>query len=101
MDTGVALAEQSAPDLVSWLHELLNYEGGRTRVAGMPGRRWGSGPARGDGDEEDVGLLCEVVLVGVADGLGAVAGAGFVEDPVDVGLDGGVAEDQLVCDLGV
>jgi hypothetical protein len=31
--------------------------------------------------------------------LGAVAGAGLVEDPVDVGLDGCVAEDELVCDL--
>ena len=100
MDTGVALAEQSAPDLVSWLHELLNYkEDGQ----GLPECReaLGSGPARGDGDGEDDGLLCEVVLVGVADGLGAVAGAGFVEDPVDVGLDGGVAEDELVCDLVV
>ena len=44
-------------------------------------------------------MLCQAVLVGVADGSGAVAGAGFVEDPVDVGLDGCVAEDQLVCDL--
>jgi hypothetical protein len=41
------------------------------------------------------------VLVCVADGLGAVAGAGLVVDPVDVGLDGHVAEDELVCDLAV
>ena len=46
-------------------------------------------------------VLRQAVLVGVADGLGAVAGAGLVEDPVDVGLDGCVAEDELVCDLVV
>ena len=45
--------------------------------------------------------LCQAVLVGVADGLGAVAGAGLVEDSVDVGLDGCVAEDERVCDLVV
>ena len=65
---------------------------------GVAGARAG----RAGTSEEDVGLLLrQVVLVGVADGLGAVAGAGFVEDAVDVGLDGGVAEDQLVCDLVV
>src|ERR1035437_4017976 len=45
--------------------------------------------------------LCQAVLVCVANGLGAVAGAGLVEDPVDVGLDCGAAEEQRVCDLGV
>ena len=45
--------------------------------------------------------LCQAVLVGLADGLGAVAGASLVQDPVDVGLDGCVAEDELVCDLVV
>ena len=44
-------------------------------------------------------VLRQPVLVRVADRLGAVAGTGFVEDPVDVGLDGCVAEDELVCDL--
>ena len=34
------------------------------------------------------------VLVGVAHGLGAVAGAGLGEDPVDVGLDGRVAKES-------
>ena len=42
-----------------------------------------------------------MVLVGVADGLGAVAGAGLGEDPVDVRLDGGVAEVEAPGDLGV
>ena len=45
--------------------------------------------------------LGQAVLVGVADGLGAVAGAGLVEDPVDVGLDCRVAEHELVGDLAV
>src|SRR5580765_5700524 len=51
-------------------------------------------------------LLCRAgsgqsVLVGVVDGLGAVAGAGLCEDVVDVGFDRGVAEDQLAGDLEV
>jgi hypothetical protein len=54
-------------------------------------RDWQGGPT----------VLCQTVLVGVAHSLGAVAGAGLVEDPVDVGLDGGAAEDELVCDLAV
>src|SRR5690349_5064930 len=45
--------------------------------------------------------LCQPVFVGVAHGLGAISGAGLVEDPVDVGLDGCVAEDELVGDFAV
>jgi hypothetical protein len=41
------------------------------------------------------------VLVGVADRGGAVAGAGFGEDPVDVGLDRVAAQEQLRGDLRV
>jgi hypothetical protein len=41
------------------------------------------------------------VLVGVADRLRAVAGAGLGEEVVDVGLDGGVAEDERGGDLSV
>ena len=48
-----------------------------------------------------VALLGESVLVGVADGLGAVAGAGLLEDVVDVGLDGGGADDERGGDFGV
>src|SRR5579859_3858793 len=43
----------------------------------------------------------QAVLVGVPDGLGPVAGAGLGEDPVDVGLDRGVAEVEALADLGV
>jgi hypothetical protein len=39
-----------------------------------------SGTAVGEADDEDHRLLCQAVLVCVADGLGAVAGAGLVED---------------------
>ena len=45
--------------------------------------------------------LCQSVSIGVAHGLGAISGAGLVEDPVDVGLDGCVAEDELVGDFAV
>ena len=47
------------------------------------------------------GGVCQAGLVGVADGLGAVAGAGLGEDPVDVGFHGGVADEELLGDLGV
>src|SRR5215471_4022550 len=42
-----------------------------------------------------------VVFVCVADGGGPVPGPGLGEDPVDVGLDRVVAEEQLRGDLGV
>ena len=45
--------------------------------------------------------LGEAVFVGVADGLGAVAGACLLEDVVDVGLDGGGADDERGRDLRV
>jgi hypothetical protein len=46
-------------------------------------------------------LAAKAVGVGVADGLGSVGGAGFGEDVVDVGLDGGEADDKSAGDLGV
>ena len=51
MDTGVALAEQSAPDLVSWMQDRLKYEEDGQGLPECRGR-CGSGPARGDGDGE-------------------------------------------------
>ena len=45
--------------------------------------------------------LRQPVLIGVAHGLGAISGAGLVEDPVDVGLDGCTAKDELVGDFAV
>ena len=72
----------------------------RPIVAGMPGR-CRSARRRAARPRQEEAVLCQAVLVGVADGLAAVAGAGFVEDSVDVGLDGCVAEDELVCDLAV
>src|SRR6185312_4731427 len=44
-------------------------------------------------------LSRKAVLVGVAHGLGAIARAGLVEDPVNVRFDRGVAEDERVRDL--
>src|SRR5262249_57297009 len=41
------------------------------------------------------------VLAGVPDGLGPIARARLGEDPVDVGLDRGVAQEQALGDLGV
>lgn len=46
-------------------------------------------------------VLRQTVLVGIAHGLSAVANTRLVEDPVDVGLDGCAAEDELVGDLAV
>ena len=69
-------------------------------VAGMAGR-CGSAQGGAGRPARRTAVLCQAVLVGVAHGLGAVAGAGFVEDPVDVGLDGCVAEYELVGDLAV
>ena len=55
-----------------------------------------------DAREEPDGLwLGEVVLVGVADGLGAVGGADFGVDVVDVGFDGCFADEELLGDFGV
>ena len=44
--------------------------------------------AKGHTAAPGVGALGQAVFVGVVDGLSPVAGAGLVEDPVDVGLDG-------------
>src|SRR5688572_11020431 len=40
-------------------------------------------------------------LVGQHDGLGAVADLEFLQEPGDMGFDGGVADEQLPSDLGV
>ena len=45
--------------------------------------------------------LDEAGLVGEDDGLGAVVEVEFGEDACDVGFDGGVADDECACDLGV
>jgi hypothetical protein len=43
----------------------------------------------------------EVVVVGVADGLRTVVCAGFAEQVVDVGFDGGLGDVEPRRDLGV
>jgi hypothetical protein len=45
--------------------------------------------------------LDEPGFVGEYDGLDAIAEVEFGEDPVDVGLDGGRFDDELLGDLGV
>ena len=100
-------------------HELSTVANGLARFpdSGEAGPRRGSRAERGT--PRDLGnacavaeagvraevlrrwALCQPVFIGVAHGLGAISGAGLVEDPVDVGLDGCVAEDELVGDFAV
>src|SRR5437588_2202056 len=77
------------------------FAGRNTRHAEVKRTRRGAGVRSRGFNSVSADPLCQAVLVGVAHGLGAVAGAGLVEDTVDVGLDGRVAEDQLVRALAV
>src|SRR5260370_13435345 len=57
--------------------------------------------ARGVAHRRSCDRADQTGFVGIADGLGAIAGARLGEDPVDVGFHGGVADVKALRDLGV
>ena len=85
---------------LTWWIEALGWWRGTPQDA-LARIRQGPPVLPGLGTQVLRGRRRQAMLIGEPDGLGAVAGACLGEDPVDVSLDRGVAQEETLGNLGV